>query len=111
MCVCVLLSFSHGSVIFSFQLMTFKFMTRSVVCLVFHASIDMHVSVILTDLCVRVTCRYPADGPLPVGRSLHTLTAVSENTLFLFGGLSATGQPLSKFKGRCHRSTRMFVFP
>ncbi|XP_062382629.1 kelch domain-containing protein 1-like [Sardina pilchardus] len=38
---------------------------------------------------------YPTVGPLPVGRSLHTLTAVSEDKLFLFGGLSATGQPLS----------------
>ncbi|KAG5263000.1 hypothetical protein AALO_G00281340 [Alosa alosa] len=38
---------------------------------------------------------YPTVGPLPLGRSLHTLTAVSEDKLFLFGGLSATGQPLS----------------
>ncbi|KAL2078616.1 hypothetical protein ACEWY4_026301 [Coilia grayii] len=38
---------------------------------------------------------YSTVGTLPVGRSLHTLTAVSESKLFLFGGLSATGQPLS----------------
>ncbi|XP_028825468.1 kelch domain-containing protein 1-like [Denticeps clupeoides] len=34
-------------------------------------------------------------APLPVGRSLHTLTAVTDHTLFLFGGLGVTGQPLS----------------
>ncbi|XP_028293465.1 kelch domain-containing protein 1 isoform X2 [Gouania willdenowi] len=31
----------------------------------------------------------------PVGRSWHTLTAVSHNTLFLFGGLSADCKPMS----------------
>ncbi|XP_008309359.1 kelch domain-containing protein 1 [Cynoglossus semilaevis] len=33
--------------------------------------------------------------PSPVGRSWHTLTAVSENTLFLFGGLSSNCTPMS----------------
>ncbi|XP_036404430.1 kelch domain-containing protein 1-like [Megalops cyprinoides] len=32
---------------------------------------------------------------VPMGRSWHTLTAVSDSALFLFGGLSATGKPLS----------------
>ncbi|XP_014014159.1 kelch domain-containing protein 1 isoform X2 [Salmo salar] len=32
---------------------------------------------------------------VPVGRSMHTLTPVSDHTLFLFGGLSITGDSLS----------------
>lgn len=32
----------------------------------------------------------------PVGRSWHTLTAVSDNALFLFGGLSVDCKPMSK---------------
>lgn len=35
-------------------------------------------------------------SPTPVGRSWHTLTAVSDNTLFLFGGLSVDCKPMSK---------------
>ncbi|KAL0984447.1 hypothetical protein UPYG_G00141670 [Umbra pygmaea] len=31
----------------------------------------------------------------PVGRSMHSLTTVSDHALFLFGGLSITGDPLS----------------
>lgn len=34
-------------------------------------------------------------SPSPVGRSWHTLTAVSDNTLFLFGGLSVDCKPMS----------------
>lgn len=34
-------------------------------------------------------------SPTPVGRSWHTLTAVSDNTLFLFGGLSVDCKPMS----------------
>ncbi|XP_030630933.1 kelch domain-containing protein 1-like [Chanos chanos] len=37
----------------------------------------------------------PLAGPLPAGRSLHTLTPVSDSGLFLFGGLSMTGQALN----------------
>lgn len=36
---------------------------------------------------------------LPRGRTLHTLTAISDHKLFLFGGLSTNGEVLSKFKG------------
>ncbi|XP_023684317.1 kelch domain-containing protein 1 isoform X1 [Paramormyrops kingsleyae] len=32
---------------------------------------------------------------IPIGRSWHTLTAVSDSTLFLFGGLSVNCEPLS----------------
>ncbi|XP_010902631.1 kelch domain-containing protein 1 [Esox lucius] len=32
---------------------------------------------------------------VPVGRSMHTLTPVSDHTLFLFGGLSISGNPLN----------------
>ncbi|KAK2876635.1 hypothetical protein Q8A67_020731 [Cirrhinus molitorella] len=32
---------------------------------------------------------------LPRGRTLHTLTAISDDTLFLFGGLSTSGEVLS----------------
>ncbi|KAJ8394238.1 hypothetical protein AAFF_G00048210 [Aldrovandia affinis] len=34
-------------------------------------------------------------SPVPVGRSWHTLTAVSDSALFLFGGLSVDCAPLS----------------
>ncbi|XP_051968647.1 kelch domain-containing protein 1-like [Xyrauchen texanus] len=34
-------------------------------------------------------------GSLPRGRTLHTLTAVSDHTLFLFGGLGLSGEVLS----------------
>ncbi|KAI1895574.1 hypothetical protein AGOR_G00107640 [Albula goreensis] len=34
-------------------------------------------------------------SPAPIGRSWHTLTAVSDNTLFLFGGLSMDCAPMS----------------
>ncbi len=37
---------------------------------------------------------------LPRGRTLHTLTAVSDDTLFLFGGLSTSGEVLSMFMSR-----------
>ncbi|KAM3871214.1 kelch domain-containing protein 1 [Diretmus argenteus] len=35
------------------------------------------------------------DSTIPVGRSWHTLTAVSDNALFLFGGLSVDCKPMS----------------
>ncbi|XP_056914808.1 kelch domain-containing protein 1-like isoform X2 [Takifugu flavidus] len=34
-------------------------------------------------------------SPIPVGRSWHTLTAVSDTSLFLFGGLSVDCKPMS----------------
>uniref|UniRef100_A0A7N8Y4S6 Kelch domain containing 1 n=1 Tax=Mastacembelus armatus TaxID=205130 RepID=A0A7N8Y4S6_9TELE len=34
-------------------------------------------------------------SPIPMGRSWHTLTAVSDSTLFLFGGLSVDCKPMS----------------
>lgn len=37
---------------------------------------------------------------LPRGRTLHTLTAVSDDTLFLFGGVSTSGEVLSMFMSR-----------
>ncbi|XP_036428871.1 kelch domain-containing protein 1-like isoform X1 [Colossoma macropomum] len=37
----------------------------------------------------------PLANSLPKGRSLHTLTPMSHNTLFLFGGLSTSGQVLN----------------
>ncbi|KAL0969620.1 hypothetical protein UPYG_G00229930 [Umbra pygmaea] len=33
--------------------------------------------------------------PVPVGRSWHTLTAISDTALFLFGGMSVDGKPIS----------------
>lgn len=36
----------------------------------------------------------------PRGRTLHTLTAISDDTLFLFGGLSTSGEVLSMFLSR-----------
>ncbi|TSK14614.1 Kelch domain-containing protein 1 [Bagarius yarrelli] len=38
--------------------------------------------------------REPLASPVPIGRALHTLTPTSPNTLFLFGGLSMSGQVL-----------------
>lgn len=44
---------------------------------------------------VNIFSRTPA-SPIPVGRSWHTLTAVSDTSLFLFGGLSVDCKPMSK---------------
>lgn len=46
----------------------------------------------------------------PVGRSWHTLTAVSDGTLFLFGGLSLDCKPMSK-KMRPHCFTFISSVP
>uniref|UniRef100_A0A3P9A874 Kelch domain containing 1 n=1 Tax=Esox lucius TaxID=8010 RepID=A0A3P9A874_ESOLU len=35
-------------------------------------------------------------SPVPLGRSWHTLTAISDSALFLFGGLSIECKPMSK---------------
>ena len=47
------------------------------------------------DSVIDVLSRTPA-SPIPVGRSWHTLTAVSDYSLFLFGGLSVDCNPMSK---------------
>lgn len=47
------------------------------------------------DSVVNIFSRTPA-SPIPVGRSWHTLTAVSDTSLFLFGGLSVDCKPMSK---------------
>lgn len=41
--------------------------------------------------------RIHANGELPRDRSWHTLTVVSDDKLFLFGGLSSDNVPLSKY--------------
>lgn len=49
---------------------------------------------------VNVTLFEPSEhqaASLPRGRTLHTLTAISDDTLFLFGGLSTSGEVLSMF--------------
>lgn len=43
----------------------------------------------------------------PVGRSWHTLTAVSDSTLFLFGGLSVDCKPMSE---KMHQLTYISSF-
>lgn len=50
-----------------------------------------------SDSVINILSRTPA-SPIPVGRSWHTLTAVSDNSLFLFGGLSVDCKPMSKKK-------------
>lgn len=47
------------------------------------------------DSVKNILSRIPA-SPVPVGRSWHTLTAVSDNSLFLFGGLSVDCNPMSR---------------
>ena len=42
--------------------------------------------------------RIPINGENPKHRSWHTLTPIADDTLFLFGGLSADNIPLSKLK-------------
>ncbi|XP_062330424.1 kelch domain-containing protein 1-like isoform X1 [Osmerus eperlanus] len=37
----------------------------------------------------------PSSSCIPLGRSLHTLCPASDNTLFLYGGLGITGEPMS----------------
>ncbi len=41
-------------------------------------------------------------GSAPVGRSWHTLTAVSDSSLFLFGGLSVDCRPMSMTHAKLH---------
>lgn len=36
----------------------------------------------------------------PLGRSMHTMTAISDHTLFIYGGLGADGNTLSKSQPR-----------
>ena len=40
----------------------------------------------------------PSSSCIPLGRSLHTLCPASDHTLFLYGGLGITGEPMSKSK-------------
>ncbi len=44
-------------------------------------------------------------GSAPVGRSWHTLTAVSDSSLFLFGGLSVDCRPMSM----THTNTTLYT--
>ncbi|MCI4384162.1 hypothetical protein PGIGA_G00035570 [Pangasianodon gigas] len=54
-------------------------------------TIDIHCLDLVTWTWTQIE---PLAPPLPMGRSLHTLTPTSHNTLFLFGGLSICGQVL-----------------
>lgn len=47
------------------------------------------------------------ESSTPVGRSWHTLTAVSDSTLFLFGGLSVDCKPMSE---KMHQLTYIAAF-
>ncbi|XP_026887727.2 kelch domain-containing protein 1-like isoform X1 [Electrophorus electricus] len=55
-------------------------------------TIDIHCLDLVTWTWTHID---PVSVPLPMGRSLHTLTPSSPSTLFLFGGLSTSGQVLS----------------
>ncbi|XP_076856281.1 kelch domain-containing protein 1-like isoform X2 [Brachyhypopomus gauderio] len=55
-------------------------------------TIDIHCLDLVTWTWTHII---PMSALLPVGRSLHTLTPTSSSTLFLFGGLSSSGQVLS----------------
>ncbi len=46
-------------------------------------------------------------GSAPVGRSWHTLTAVSDSSLFLFGGLSVDCRPMSMTQANTTLYTRV----
>ena len=52
--------------------------------------------IIAPHLCIQILLRIPICGPLPEGRSWHSLTAVSDRYLILYGGFSETNVPLSK---------------
>lgn len=47
------------------------------------------------DSVIFIISRTP-ESHIPVGRSWHTLTAISDTSLFLFGGLSVDFNPMSK---------------
>lgn len=55
-------------------------------------TIDIHCLDLVTWMWTQVEHQAAS---LPRGRTLHTLTAISDNTLFLFGGLSNSGEVLS----------------
>lgn len=58
--------------------------------------------VLISSIALNMFSRVPA-SPTPVGRSWHTLTAVSDSSLFLFGGLSTDCKPMSRtLSKKCH---------
>lgn len=57
--------------------------------------INLNVDRFVLNSILSILSRTPA-SPVPVGRSWHTLTAVSDNSLFLFGGLSVDCNPMSR---------------
>ncbi|XP_073722870.1 kelch domain-containing protein 1 isoform X1 [Misgurnus anguillicaudatus] len=55
-------------------------------------TIDIHCLDLMTWMWTQIDHQ---TGTLPRGRTLHTLTAISDHQLFLFGGLSTYGEVLS----------------
>lgn len=88
----------------TFSLLNLKLVFNN---LIFFPNYNVPV-VFINSVALIMFSRVPT-SPTPVGRSWHTLTAVSDSSLFLFGGLSIDCKPMSKEISKKSRPFQFYI--